>query len=579
MSKTRRLITVIVVLAIAFAFLFPTIQWYMLTPKEDQAIAVGSREQIRDFSRRMAYSILMDIKNKALAGDTTDLSNQSKDMALVVSVAKKAYSDAKRPQPKKYDAASILAAFSSERAMFDAVEARFRERTLALKNLHGKALQLGLDLAGGMSVVIQADMKALAEKLGHDLSPAEREDAMKRGVEVLNSRIDKFGLTEPVIRRQGEDQIYVEIPGTPDPERINSIIMGKGNLAFYIVDSEATAALSSYLSTNPLGVDEKTMTVAKAGLIPEGKIIRKVYKKDSYGLDEFTGEYLVLEGKPGLDGSHIQSATVSSDQITGKPETNFVLDKEGGDLFYDLTSKNVGKTMAVVLDDRVKNYARIQEPIRESVRITGFSADEAQALALLLRTAALPISLSVVTQQAIGASLGEDAIAQGKTAIIIGLLAVFIFMFAYYKGAGVNATVAQAVNLYIMISVLTAFKLTLTLPSIAGFVLTVGMAVDANVIIFERIKEELRSGKTRKAAIDAGFDKAFWAVMDSNITTIIAALFLAQLGSGPIQGFAISLAIGNMTSLFTSLFLSKLIFDFETDVLKKQNVSISWRAE
>jgi len=579
MSKTRRLITVIVVLAIAFAFLFPTIQWYMLTPKEDQAIAVGSREQIRDFSRRMAYSILMDIKNKALAGDTTDLSNQSKDMALVVSVAKKAYSDAKRPQPKKYDAASILAAFSSERAMFDAVEARFRERTLALKNLHGKALQLGLDLAGGMSVVIQADMKALAEKLGHDLSPAEREDAMKRGVEVLNSRIDKFGLTEPVIRRQGEDQIYVEIPGTPDPERINSIIMGKGNLAFYIVDSEATAALSSYLATNPLGVDEKTMTVAQAGLIPEGKIIRKVYKKDSYGLDEFTGEYLVLEGKPGLDGSHIQSATVSSDQITGKPETNFVLDKEGGDLFYDLTSKNVGKTMAVVLDDRVKNYARIQEPIRESVRITGFSADEAQALALLLRTAALPISLSVVTQQAIGASLGEDAIAQGKTAIIIGLLAVFIFMFAYYKGAGVNATVAQAVNLYIMISVLTAFKLTLTLPSIAGFVLTVGMAVDANVIIFERIKEELRSGKTRKAAIDAGFDKAFWAVMDSNITTIIAALFLAQLGSGPIQGFAISLAIGNMTSLFTSLFLSKLIFDFETDVLKKQNVSISWRAE
>lgn len=579
MSKTRRLITVIVVLAIAFAFLFPTIEWYMLTPKEDQAIAVGSREQIRDFSRRMAYSVLIDIKNKALAGDSTDLSNQSKDMALVVSVAKKAYSSAKRAQPKKYDAASILAAFSSERAMFDAVEARFRERTLALKNLHGNALQLGLDLAGGMSVVIQADMKALADKLGHDLSPAEREDAMKRGVEVLNSRIDKFGLTEPVIRRQGEDQIYVEIPGTPDPERINSIIMGKGNLAFYIVDSETTAALSSYLATNPLGVDERTMTVSQAGLIPEGKTIRKVYKKDSYGLDEFTGEYLVLEGKPGLDGSHIQSATVSSDQITGKPETNFVLDKEGGDLFYDLTSQNVGKTMAVVLDDRVKNYARIQEPIRESVRITGFSADEAQALALLLRTAALPISLSVVTQQAIGASLGEDAIAQGKTAIIIGLLAVLVFMFAYYKGAGINATVAQAVNLFIMISVLTAFKLTLTLPSIAGFVLTVGMAVDANVIIFERIKEELRTGKTRKAAIDAGFHKAFWAVMDSNITTIIAALFLAQLGSGPIQGFAISLAIGNMTSLFTSLFLSKLIFDFETDVLKKQNVSISWRAE
>ncbi len=286
---------------------------------------------------------------------------------------------------------------------------------------------------------------------------------------------------------------------------------------------------------------------------------------------------MVLEGKPGLDGSHIQSATVSSDQITGQPETNFALDKEGGEIFYALTTANQGKTMAVVLDDRVKSYARIQEPIRDAVRITGFNADEAQALAFLLRTAALPISLTVSNQQAIGASLGEDAIGQGKMAIIVGLLAVFVFMFAYYKGAGVNATVAQIVNLFIMLSVLTAFKLTLTLPSIAGFVLTVGMAVDANVVIFERIKEEMRGGKSRKAAIDAGFNKAFWAVMDSNITTIIAAIFLSQLGSGPIQGFAISLAIGNMTSLFTSLFLSKLIFDYETDVLKRQNVSISWR--
>jgi preprotein translocase subunit SecD len=152
-------------------------------------------------------------------------------------------------------------------------------------------------------------------------------------------------------------------------------------------------------------------------------------------------------------------------------------------------------------------------------------------------------------------------------------------MFAYYKGSGVNATIAQAVNLYIMLAVLTAFKLTLTLPSIAGFVLTVGMAVDASVIIFERIKEELYLGKSRKAALDAGFHKAFWSVMDSNITTIIAALFLAEMGSGPIQGFAISLAIGNMTSLFTALFMSRLIFDFETDVLKMKHVSISWRVK
>ncbi len=576
MSKLRRLMIVIAVLAVAFMFLFPSIQWYFLTPKEDQAIAVGSREQIREYSRRMTYLIISDLKERAAAGDTTDLSNQ-KNYKVAIDSAKKAYSLAKKPTPKTWDAVAILSAFSSERSMFDAIESRYRERVLKLKNVHSNAVQLGLDLAGGMSAVVQADLKGLSEKLGHELSQAEKEDAMKRAVEILNSRIDKFGLTEPVIRRQGEDQIYIEIPGTPDPERINSIIMGKGNLAFYIADLEASAAVNSYLSTNPVGIDEETMTLDKPGLVPEGKIVRKVYKKDSYGLDEFTGEYLVLEGKPGLDGSHIVSATVSSDPITGQPETNFVLDKEGGDIFYELTSANVGKTMAVVLDDRVKSYARIQEPIRESVRITGFSAEEAEALALLLRTAALPISLSVVSQQSVGASLGEDAINQGQTAIIVGILSIFVFMFLYYKWAGINATVAQILNLYLMLSVLTAFKLTLTLPSIAGFVLTTGMAVDANVIIFERIKEELRAGKSRAAAIHAGFDKAFWAVMDSNITTIIAALFLAQLGTGPIQGFAVSLAIGNITSLFTSLFVSRLIFDFETDVLKLKTVSISWR--
>jgi len=524
----------------------------------------------------MTYLIISDLKQRAATGDTTDLSNQ-KNYKVAIDSAKRAYSLAKKPAPRTWDAVAILSAFSSERSMFDTIESRYREYVLKLKNVHSNAVQLGLDLAGGMSAVVQADLKGLSEKLGHELSQAEKEDAMKRAVEILNSRIDKFGLTEPVIRRQGEDQIYIEIPGTPDPERINSIIMGKGNLAFYIADLEASAAVNSYLSTNPVGIDEETMTVDKPGLVPEGKIVRKVYKKDSYGLDEFTGEYLVLEGKPGLDGSHIVSATVSSDPITGQPETNFVLDKEGGDIFYELTSANVGKTMAVVLDDRVKSYARIQEPIRESVRITGFSAEEAEALALLLRTAALPISLSVVSQQSIGASLGEDAISQGQNAIIVGILSIFVFMFIYYKWAGINATIAQILNVYLMLSVLTAFKLTLTLPSIAGFVLTTGMAVDANVIIFERIKEEMKAGKSRAAAIHAGFDKAFWAVMDSNITTIIAALFLAQLGTGPIQGFAVSLAIGNITSLFTSLFVSRLIFDFETDVLKLKTVSISWR--
>lgn len=574
MSKTKRFIIVLAVLAIAFAFLFPSIQWYFLTPKEEQALASGSREQIREYSRRMAFTKLTELKKLAASGDETVLPASYRD---VVNLSTASYKADRKALPKVWNAKTALSGFENESAAFNSIEGFYRKKVLSLKNLHGNAIQLGLDLSGGMSVIIQADMNALAEKVGHSLSPAEKEDAMKRGIEILNSRIDTFGLSEPVIRQQGEDQIYVEIPGTPDPERINSIIMGRGRLAFHIVDNESNDRLQALLQTNPLAIDERSLTVADASIIAPGTVIRRVYQKDTYGLDEFTGRYLAIIEKPGLDGTYVQGAQVSSDSITGQPETNFSLNKEGGELFYNLTSENVGKMMSVVLDDRIKETARIQEPIRDQVRISGFGADEANNLARLLRTAALPIELSVVSQQAIGASLGEDSIAQGRNAVLVGLIAVFIFMFAYYKGAGFNATIAQVLNLYIMLSILTAFKLTITLPSLAGFVLTVGMAVDASVVIFERMKEELATSKSRKAAIEAGFNKAFWAVMDSNITTIIAALFLAQLGSGPIQGFAVSLAIGNMSSLFTALFVSRLIFDFETDVLGKKAVSISWR--
>jgi len=574
MSKTRRFIIVLVVLGIAFAFLFPTLKWYFWTPKENQALASGSREQIREYSRRMAVRDITQLKAKV--NDPTAIS--ASQFGYAITVATQSYKDSEKAVPKVWTAKAVLSAFNSEKDAYDAVESKYREDVLALKATHGKALQLGLDLSGGMSATIQADLGALAKKMGHPLSEAEHADAMKRAIDVLSSRLDTFGLSEPVIRQQGGDQIYVEIPGTPDPDRINSIIMGKGKLGFYIVDSDATNAVNQYLEQNPLAFDDATLSIpGQPNLVPAGYMIRKGYDKDKYGLDEFNGRYYVVTAEPGLDGGHVQSAQVSRDSITGSPETTFALDKEGGESFYKLTSANVNKPMAVILDDHVKSVANIQEAIHDQVRMTGFGEEEAENLAVILRSAALPVELSVVSQQAIGASLGSDAIQQGKLAIIWGLAGILVFMLFYYKGSGINAMIAQILNLYLMISILTAFKLTLTLSSIAGFVLTVGMAVDANVIIFERIKEELWAGKDRKAAIEAGFDHAFWSVMDSNITTIIAALFLSMLGTGTIKGFAISLAIGNISSLFTSLFVSRLIFDFETDVLKLKHVSVSWR--
>ncbi|OHD26475.1 MAG: protein-export membrane protein SecD [Spirochaetes bacterium GWB1_59_5] len=573
MNKTKRFIIVLVVLAVAFAFLFPSIQWYAMTPKEDQALALGSREQIRDFAWRMARADITEIEG--LAADANPLSDRFDPM---VKRAKKIYKDLGLKAPEAWNAKAYLAAFDNRGDAIAELEDYYRTRVLNLKNLHGSAVQLGLDLSGGMSVIIRADLDALETKVGKTLSPVERDDAVVRALEVLNNRIDKFGLTEPVIRRQGEDRIYVEIPGAADPERINGIIMGRGKLAFHIVNDEATASLMSYLQTNPLAISDD-LVLKDPSLIPAGTIVRKYYTKDAYGLDEWTGSYMVIAADAGLDGNHIESATVSSDPITGQPEVVFSLDNEGGELFYALTSANVEKTMAVVLDDKVRTGARISGPIQANVKITGFDATEANNLALLLRSAALPVELIVETQQAIGASLGEDSILEGRNAVLLGLVAVFVFMLIYYKGAGINAALAQVLNLFLMFSILSAFNLTLSLPSIAGFVLTIGMAVDANVIIFERIKEELLDGKGRKAAIEAGFHKAFWAIMDGNITTIIAALFLSQLGTGAIQGFAVSLAIGNLSSLFTALFVSKLLFDFNTDTFKNKSVSISWRVK
>ncbi|MBA7660909.1 Protein translocase subunit SecD [subsurface metagenome] len=401
---------------------------------------------------------------------------------------------------------------------------------------------------------------------------------MRRAMEILNNRIDQFGVTEPQIRRQGDSMILVELPGDADRERMNKFIQGKGRLSFHIVDDEALQGFKEYQQQNPGAIFSPDGRIRQPDGLPAGTVLRGVYEKDSYSLDKLKG-FTVVNAEAGLSGSYIRDARVSSDPITNQPVVNFFLSGEGGDIFYKLTSDNVKKTLAVVLDDKVKAQARISEPIRDAVRVTGFSREEAEDLALILRTGALPVPLQIINQLAIGASLGEDAISQGINAVMYGFILVILFMLIYYKGAGFIADLALVLNLYFLVSVLSVFNFTLTLPSIAGVILTTGMAVDANVIIFERIKEEYRIGKSAKAAVKAGFSKAFWTVLDANITTFIAALALSQLGQGFIQGFAITLAIGIVFSVFTSLFLSRLIFDFATEVLNVSRLSISWRRQ
>jgi preprotein translocase subunit SecD len=545
--------------------LYPTLKWYFWTGAEDKQLALQSRERIRDDAARLAAADYKRLYEAAEAGGTVP-----EGFGFLLKEAKEARKARNMTAPAEWDARALLLSFESKNIALRALEKERREKTLALKELQRNAVQLGLDLSGGLSIVLRADLESYEKKLGRSLTEADRNEAMEQALETLNGRIDKFGLTEPSIRRQGADQIYLEIPGRADPERINAIIMEKGSLTLRLVDEEATKKFNEVYG----GVLPESG--ADPSLVGEDVEILGLYGKDEYGLDRLES-YFAVKKEIGLDGSHIKEASVSRDNFDSSPHVAVKLDSEGGDKFWELTSKNVRKPLAIVLGDKVRSAPVIREGIRDNMSISGFNAEEANNLALTLRTAALPVELEVAQRQSIGASVGADYIRAGLLALLGGLGSVMLFTLIFYKFSGVNAVIAQLLNIYIMFSVLSAFNFTLTLPGIAGFILTIGMAVDANVIIFERIKEELRFGKTRRAAVSAGFDKAFWAVMDSNITTFIAALFLSLLGSGPIKGFAVSLAIGVFSSVFTSLFVSRLIFDFETEVLGSRRLSISWR--
>lgn len=578
MNKRSRLVVLIAVLAICFAFLWPSICWYGRTPKEVQALALGSTENIKDYASVKAAEDVRAIKDIAKKDPTAKLDSQ---YAWLEKDAAKKYKALDEKVPSDMTVTDVLKAYGSELEFMNVIQAKYRDEILKAKNYYTNSVKLGLDLSGGMNVIVRADLDAAVAEQGDELAAenveAFKKEAMENAIENLSSRVDRFGLSSPVIRQQGDDRIYIEIPGAAQADTINTLIMGKGVLNFRLADMAATEKFKAYYAQHPATTFNAAGELMDKSIIPEDCEVFGVYTKDAYGLDERV-DWLVVKKEIALDGKHIKSAEVRADEFTNQPQVAFNLDTEGAVLFGEFTGAHVGDYLAIVSDDKVKSNARIQDAITGgSVSLTGsFTVDEANNIKKVLQTAWLNVPLEVESQQVIGASLGEEAIAQGIKAIILGLSLILVFMLIFYKAAGINAVIAQILNLYIMFSILSAFNLTVTLSSIAGMILTIGMAVDANVLVFERIKEELRAGKSRPVAISMGFDNAFWAIMDSNITTFIAAIFLSQLGTGSIQGFAISLAIGVISSVFTALFVSRLIFDFDTDVLKAKKVSIGW---
>jgi preprotein translocase subunit SecD len=370
------------------------------------------------------------------------------------------------------------------------------------------------------------------------------ENAVDQGLETLRNRIDQFGVAEPTIIREGARRILIQLPGLKDEERAKDLIGRTAQLEFKLVN------------------DEGDLSAALRGNIPPGSEI--LYQR---GVDRKTGEEarlpFLLYQRVLLTGDSLTNAEVRIDPQFNEPYVSLEFNREGGRQFARITEQNVKKRLAIVLDNWVYSAPVIQERIPGGqAQITGsFTPEEAHDLAIVLRAGALPAPVHVLEERTVGPSLGKDSIEAGIRSILVGFVLVLVFMAVYYKASGLIAIFALFLNVVIMAGALGYFGATLTLPGIAGIILTIGMALDANVLVFERIREELRNGKTVRAAVDSGFRKAFLTILDSNITTLIAALVLFQFGTGPVKGFAVTLSLGILASMFTAVFVSRFIFD------------------
>jgi preprotein translocase subunit SecD len=447
-----------------------------------------------------------------------------------------------------------------------------RLRGVSLDRIEGNKISATIQdpqIAEKFKTLIKDDFNSLersqkiedgATKILLQLPPAEAEDverlAVDQALETIRNRIDQFGVAEPDIRRQGQRRILIQLPGINDPDRAKDLIGRTALLEFKLVD------------------DTQDVNAAVKGNVPPGRQVLYQVKTDPQ-----TGKVskvpFLLKKRTLLTGANLTNARVDFDQFN-IPYVSITFDKKGARDFERITGENVNKRLAIVLDNTVASAPVIQEKIAGGqARITGnFTLDEAKDLAIVLRAGALPAPVNILEERTVGPSLGADSIRKGLISMLIGGILVVLFMIVYYKGAGVIADVALILNIVLIAAGLAAASATLTLPGIAGIILTIGMAVDANVIIFERVREELALGRTPRAAIDAGFDRATLTILDANVTTLIAAVVLFQFGTGPVKGFAVTLSLGVIASMFTALVLSRLIFDYILAGRKVKTLSI-----
>ena len=431
-----------------------------------------------------------------------------------------------------------------------------RAKSEAMRMRPKRILNLGLDLKGGTHLLLELDVEKLEKK-------EKLNDAMTRAIEILRNRIDQYGVGETPISRQGERWISVDLPGISNTEEAENLIGKTAQLEFRLVNTsnEAQAVLSKVDALDNPPFDKSGALLPEiAKLMPKGAILCK----SAPGPEGDRARYYVLDGDVPVTGAYLESARVETDRQFGTPSIGFTFNKEGGKLFENFTGANINKYLAIVLDGVVHSAPVIKSRIGGGSGVIegSFSMEEARNLAIILRAGALPAPVNIIEKRVVGPGLGEDSIRKGLSASLVAFLLVVVFMLVYYKGGGFIANTALALNFVFLLAAMSYFSATLTLPGIAGMILSLAMAIDANVLILERMREEKHLSKPVAMIIPTAYDKAWSAILDSNVTTWIASVFLFQFGSGPVKGFAVTLTIGLLIGMFTSVYVTRVIYEF-----------------
>jgi preprotein translocase subunit SecD len=527
-TSTWRLTGIVVVLLAAFIYVLPSLQ--MLAEDSSEPSIWPYKRINLGLDLQGGMHLVMEVDTDKAVENTIDRAIEE-----VRAFVRQNPNQVRINALRKVDPTTLAVGFR-EQAQLSAAKGlfavEFRDYQLSEKTLDGDP---------ALFLTIRPDVAANIKQL-----------AFEKAVMKVRNRVDEYGAREPDIRPQGDNRIVVQLPGVIDAQKARNEIGRTGNLEFKLVD------------------EQHDVREALKGSTPPGSELY-YYRKDD---PETAGQPILLRRETLLTGDYLTEARVQFDQASGQPYVAIKFNTKGSRIFAQVTEENINRRLAIVLDGEVYSAPVIRSKIVGEGIIEGnFNDQSAKSLALVLREA-FPTPVKILYEKTVGPSLGQDSIRRGLTSMLIGGALVLLFMAVYYKMAGLIADLALIVNIMLIAGGLAAFNATLTLPGIAGIILTIGMAVDANVLVYERIREELRLGKTARAALDAGYERATLTILDANITTLIAALVLFQFGSGPVKGFAVTLTLGVLASLFTALILSRAIFEYYLNYRRVRVLSV-----